>query len=69
MVKKETVIIEIPKGVIDKIIIETGFKSMSSYVTYILRKVISKEATLSKTDYSEEEEKITKKRLEKIGYI
>lgn len=69
MVKKETVSIEIPKGVIDKIIIETGFKSMSSYVTYILRKVISKEATLSKTDYSEEEEKIAKKRLEKIGYL
>ena len=72
MKKGETVTVSIPSQLakrIEKRYKKAGFKSMSSYVTYVLRQVISgievgEENTLSKKD-----EKNIKKRLKALGYI
>ncbi len=48
----------------------TGFSSLSSYVTYILRQIVS--STKKKDDkeaFSEEDEKKVKERLRGLGYI
>lgn len=65
----------IPKELADKLskrAKETGFNSLSSYVTYVLRQVVSnleaEEKAKSKTN-SEEDEKKVKEKLRKLGYI
>ncbi len=65
--------ITIPKPLYNKIkkrIEDTGFSSVSSYVTYVLRQVIS---SLEKDDkeevFTKEEEEEVKKRLRALGYI
>ena len=49
----------------------TGFSSVSSYVTYILRQVLSsiEEEEHSKEAFTKEEEEKVKKRLRDLGYI
>jgi Arc/MetJ-type ribon-helix-helix transcriptional regulator len=46
----------------------TGFSSVSSYVTYVLREVLSEEEEEEITFTKEDEEKI-KARLRALGYI
>ncbi len=66
--------ISIPKTLADKLkerIKGTGFNSVSSYVTYVLRQLVSgiemdKE---KKEAFSEEDEERVKKRLRGLGYI
>ena len=66
--------VSIPKPLVDKIkerMRGTGFPSVSSYVTYVLRQVISsiEEDQRSKQAFTKEEEEKVKQRLRDLGYI
>lgn len=47
----------------------TGFSSLSSYATYILRQVISESSSKKKEAFSAEEEEKVKERLKSLGYL
>jgi Arc/MetJ-type ribon-helix-helix transcriptional regulator len=49
----------------------TGFSSVSSYVTYVLRQVLSsiEEEEKSKQAFTKDEEEKVKQRLRDLGYI
>jgi len=73
MSERKHTTITIPKPLYDKIkdrIKDTGFSSVSSYVTYVLRQVISgfEEEEKGEVFTKEDEEKV-KKRLKALGYI
>jgi len=66
--------ISIPKPLVEKIkerMKGTGFPSVSSYVTYVIRQVISsiEEEERSKEAFTKEEEEKVKQRLRDLGYI
>lgn len=72
--KVEYSTVSIPKPLIEKIkerMKGTGFGSVSSYVTYILRQVLSsiEEEERSKQAFTKEEEEKVKQRLRDLGYI
>lgn len=72
--KVEYTTVSIPKPLAKKIkerMKGTGFSSVSSYVTYVLRQVISsiKEEERSKQAFTKEEEEKVKQRLRDLGYI
>jgi len=61
----------IPTSLFEKVrerIKGTGFSSVSGYVTYVLREVLSEEEEEGKEFSKEDEEKI-KARLKALGYI
>jgi Arc/MetJ-type ribon-helix-helix transcriptional regulator len=45
---------------------ETGFNSVSSYVTYVLREIVAEE---EEEPFTKEDEKRVKARLRALGYI
>jgi len=62
--------VSIPKPLAEKIrkkIKKTGFNSMSDYVTYILREIIS--SSEGKEAFSKDDEEKVKKRLKSLGYM
>lgn len=66
--------ISIPTPLASKIkkrIKNTGFNSLSSYVTYVLRQVISsiEEEEQDKEAFSKEDEDKIKERLRALGYL
>ena len=64
--------ISIPAPLADKIkerIEGTGFNSVSSYVTYVLRQVLSNVEEKPKEAFSEDDEKKVKARLRSLGYL
>ena len=69
--------ISIPKVLADKIkkrMEGTGFNSVSSYVTYVLRQVLSnvesnEQKVQPKEAFSQEDERKVKERLRSLGYI
>ena len=68
--------ISIPKPLADKIKKRcegTGFNSVSSYVTYVMRQVLSKVEKVNETQekeaFSEEDEQKVKQRLKRLGYL
>ncbi|TXT65272.1 MAG: hypothetical protein BAJALOKI1v1_450002 [Promethearchaeota archaeon] len=66
--------VSIPKPLVKKIkerMKGTGFSSVSSYVTYVLRQVLSsiEEEEKSNQAFTKEEEEMVKKRLRDLGYI
>ncbi|MFO8020245.1 MAG: CopG family transcriptional regulator [Promethearchaeia archaeon] len=66
--------VSIPKPLANKIkdrMKGTGFSSVSSYVIYVLRQVLSsiEEDERKKQAFSEEEEEKVKQRLRDLGYI
>ena len=66
--------VSIPKPLAEKIkerMKGTGFSSVSSYVTYVLRQVLSsiEAEERSKQAFSKEEEEKVKQRLRDLGYI
>ncbi len=66
--RQEFTTISIPSQLFEKIeqhIDNTGFPSVSSYVAFILRVLISDSGKKSKADY---EAKIIRKKLEELGY-
>ncbi len=72
--KVEYTTVSIPKPLVEKIkerMKGTGFSSVSSYVTYVLRQVISsiEEEERSKQAFTKEEEEKVKQRLRDLGYI
>jgi len=72
--KVEYSTVSIPKPLIKKIkerMKGTGFPSVSSYVTYVLRQVISsiEEEDKSKQAFSKQDEEKVKQRLRDLGYI
>ena len=72
--KVEYSTVSIPKPLIKKIkerMKGTGFPSVSSYVTYVLRQIISsiEEEEKSKQAFSKEDEEKVKQRLRDLGYI
>jgi len=73
MEDKKYTTISIPTPLANKIkkrIEGTGFNSLSSYVTYILRQVISSiEQDEHNVEFSKEDEEKIKSRLRSLGYI
>ncbi|MBS3096736.1 CopG family transcriptional regulator [Candidatus Woesearchaeota archaeon] len=65
--------VSIPKPLAEKIknrIKGTGFNSVSSYVTYILREVMSSlEQKDKRVVFTKEEEETVKERLRGLGYL
>ncbi len=71
---KKYTTISIPTPLADKIkkrMEGTGFNSVSSYVTYVLRQVISsiEEEEKEKEAFSKEDEEKVKDRLRALGYL
>ncbi len=80
MVDTNITTISIPKPLAEKIkkrMEGTGFNSVSSYVTYVMRQVLSKVeseeqpnvASAPKEAFSEEDERKVKERLRSLGYL
>jgi len=73
MKKRKHTTITIPKLLFEKIkkrINKTGFTSVSDYVTYVLREVMSSLEEEKKEEvFSKEEEKKVKERLKALGYL
>ncbi|MFW9942652.1 MAG: CopG family transcriptional regulator [Candidatus Thorarchaeota archaeon] len=72
--KVEYTTVSIPKPLVEKVkerMKGTGFPSVSSYVTYVLRQVLSsiEEDERTKQAFSKEEEEKVKQRLRDLGYI
>ena len=72
--KVEYTTVSIPRPLADKIkerIRGTGFPSISSYVVYMLRQVLTsiEEDERSKEAFSKEDEEKVKQRLRDLGYI
>ena len=72
--KVEYTTVSIPKPLAEKVkerMKGTGFSSVSSYVTYVLRQVLSsiEEEEHSKQAFTKEEEDKVKQRLRDLGYI
>jgi Arc/MetJ-type ribon-helix-helix transcriptional regulator len=77
MVDTNITTISIPKPLAEKIKVRiegTGFNSVSSYVTYVLRQVLSKveseeQPNKPKEAFTEEDERKVKERLRSLGYL
>ena len=72
--KVEYTTVSIPKPLVEKIkerMKGTGFSSVSSYVTYVLRQILSsiEEEERTKQAFTKEEEEKVKQRLKDLGYI
>ena len=72
--KVEYTTVSLPKPLADKVkerMKGTGFSSVSSYVTYVLRQVLSsiESDEKSKQAFTSEEEDKVKQRLRDLGYI
>ncbi len=70
--RKKYTTISIPTPLAEKIkkrIEGTGFTSLSSYVTYVLREVISGMEEESEEAFSKEDEEKVKERLRALGYL
>ena len=70
--EKKFTTISIPTPLAEKIkkrIKGTGFTSLSSYVTYVLREVISGMDEESEEAFSKEDEEKVKDRLRALGYL
>ena len=74
MKKRKYTTVSLPTPLVNKIkerIKDTGFKSVSDYVTFVLREILSslEEEEEKKKLFSKEEEEKIKKRLRLLGYI
>jgi len=70
--EKKYTTISIPTPLAEKIkkrIQGTGFHSLSSYVTYVLREVIAGTEEESEEAFSKEDEEKVKERLRALGYL
>ena len=70
--KRKFTTVSIPTPLFDKIqkrIANTGFTSVSSYVTYVLREIISEEVEEQEEPFSTEDEERVKQRLRALGYL
>lgn len=64
--------VSIPRPLFNKLrkqIEGTGFTSVSSYVTYVLREIIAERREEEERAFTKEDEEAVKKRLRALGYI
>ena len=72
MNEKKFTTVSIPAPLFKKIeerIKGTGFTSVSSYVTYVLREIVSEEEEEEEDPFTEEDEERVKERLRALGYL
>lgn len=72
MGEKKFTTISIPSQLADKVKVRikgTGFYSVSSYVTYVLRQVLSSMEVDEKKSFSKKDEETVKERLRALGYL
>ena len=70
--EKKYTTISIPTPLAEKIkkrIKGTGFTSLSSYTTYVLREIISGKKEESEEAFTKEDEKKVRERLKALGYL
>ena len=68
----ESVSVDIPKKLYDKIsnkIKNTSFPSVSKYITHLVEKELAEESESEEEVFSKEDEEKIKDRLRKLGYI
>ncbi len=69
---KKYTTISIPTPLAEKIkkrIKGTGFTSLSSYATYVLREIVSGKKEESEEAFTKEDEKKVRERLRSLGYL
>ncbi|MGD8566278.1 MAG: CopG family transcriptional regulator [Candidatus Bathyarchaeota archaeon] len=70
--RKKFTTVSIPTPLFNKIeerIKETGFTSVSSYVTYVLREIVTEKEVAPEEAFTKEDEERVKARLRALGYI
>ena len=70
--KRSKVTIKIPRPLYEKIgrlIEDSGYNSVTDFVVYVLRDIVSAHGATTDTPYSEEELKEIKEHLRKLGYL
>ena len=69
--KGEIVKVSLPKSIVEKIekrLKQTGFDSVSSYISYVLEEVLSEDNEEEEV-FSKEDEERVKERLKSLGYL
>lgn len=69
---KDKVTIKIPRPLYEnlgKIIEESGFNSVTEFIVYVLRDLLSSRSVKTEPSLSKEEIEIVKKRLRSLGYL
>lgn len=69
---EDSVSVDIPKKLYDKIsnkIKNTSFSSVSKYITHLVEKELTGEGESEEEVFSKEDEEKIKERLRKLGYI
>ena len=69
---KKFTTVSIPTPLFEKVserIKGTGFSSVSSYVTYVLREIAAKQKEETETPFTVEDEARVKDRLKALGYL
>lgn len=64
--------VSIPKPLFEKVkkqIEGTGFTSVSSYVTYVLREIVAEKRDGQEEAFTKEDEEAVKRRLRALGYL
>ncbi len=64
--------VSIPRPLFDKVkrqIDGTGFTSVSSYVTYVLREIVAEKSSEEEEAFTKEDEEAVKRRLRALGYL
>ncbi|MBL7118720.1 CopG family transcriptional regulator [Candidatus Bathyarchaeota archaeon] len=64
--------VSIPKPLFERVkkqIEGTGFTSVSSYVTYVLREIIAEKRDGQEEAFTKEDEEAVKRRLRALGYL
>jgi len=72
MDEKKYTTVSIPAPLFKKIeerIEGTGFTSVSSYVTYVLREILAEDEEEEEEPFTEEDEERVKERLRALGYL
>jgi len=70
--EKKYTTVSIPVPLYNKVkdnIRETGFTSVSDYVTYVLRELMAESKGEAKDEFSKEDEEKVKERLRSLGYL
>ena len=70
--EKDKVTIKIPRPIYEnlgKIIEGSGFNSVTEFIVYVLRDLISSRSVKKEPSLSNEEIEMVKKRLKSIGYL
>ncbi len=70
--QKKFTTVSIPTSLFKKVeerIKGTGFTSVSSYVTYVLREIVTEEEEEAEESFTKEDEERVKARLRALGYM